>query len=188
MAVEKTKYTAVEFWEFVNLPENADKHFERIDGEIIEVMPSSIKSSVIANLIAHFITLFVLTHKLGFVSGADGGYDVEDENTFAPDVAFISKARQSTLPDTGFNRIPPDLVVEVVSPSDLKDPKRRIQRKLEKYLAAGIPLIWYVYLERQEVEVYELGKSMRVVGIDDVLDGGAVLPGFTLALKDVFDS
>lgn len=187
MAVEKTKYTAAEFWEFVNLPENLDKGLELIDGEIVEYpMPSNPKPSEIGILFASFITVFVRANKLGRVTGADAGYNINDENTFAPDVAFISFARQKQFPDTGFNLIPPDLVVEVVSPSDLKDPKRRIQRKLEKYLAANIPLIWYVYIERQEVEVYELSKPMRIVGIDGTLDGGTVLPGFTMALKDVF--
>jgi Uma2 family endonuclease len=129
---------------------------------------------------------FVLEHDLGHVTGEQGGYDVSDDDTFAPDVAFISHARQANMPNDKFNPTPPDLAVEVVSPSDLADPKRRIQRKLEKYKAALIPLLWYVYAETQTVNVYVKGEFVGTVGVDSDLDGGEVLPGFKLPVAKIF--
>jgi Uma2 family endonuclease len=151
VAVDKTKYTSQEFWDFVNLPENADRFFERIDGEIVEYPPTNLYASATAANIAYYLLKFIKENLVaGHVTGADGGYDITEDDTFALDAAYISKARQAELSSKGFNPIPPDLAVEVVSPSDLKDPKRRIQRKLEKYLAVQIPLVWYVYTERKK--------------------------------------
>jgi Uma2 family endonuclease len=108
LAVEKTRFTSQEFWDFVNLPENADRFFDRVDGETIEYMPSNPYSSAVAALIVYFLTQFVREHKIaGYVTGADGGYDVTDEDTFAPDVAFISKARAGDPAQGSFNPIAP---------------------------------------------------------------------------------
>ena len=186
MAVDKTKYTSQEFWDFVNRPENAEQVFERINGEIVEAMPSNPYSSAVAMRIGHFFMIYLMQNPIGHVTGEQGGYDISDEDTFAPDVAFIAKARQPHLPQDGFNPIPPDLVVEVVSPSDVNDPKQRIQKKLEKYRAAKIPLVWYVYTNPCEVKVYAYGQLIRTAGIDDMLDGGDVLPGFKLPVRDIF--
>lgn len=186
MAVEKVKYTSQEFWEFIQLPQNAEKSFERINGEIFEVVPSNPFSSKIAGLILTEFNIFLKGKDLGHVTGADGGYDITNEDTFAPDVAFILKSRQEKLPQEGFNPIPPDLAVEVVSPSDLKDPQNRIHKKIEKYRKAKVPLLWYAYFDRKEVDVYVRGVLVRTVGIEGTLDGGDILPGFTLAVKDIF--
>lgn len=185
MTAEKTKTTSAEFWEFVNADENYEKSFERINGEIIEIMPSGAYSSIVANLISAFVTNFVLKHDLGTVSGADGGYEMSDEDTFGPDMGFIAKGRLP-IPFDGFYPEAPDFAVEVVSPSDLEHPKERIEKKLNKYKALRIPLLWYVYPNRKEVEVYEVGQLVRVVGIDETLDGGSVLPGFTFPMRDIF--
>lgn len=186
MPIQKTTYTSQEFWEFVNLPENAERFFERIDGEIIEHMPSTPRSSEIAMRIAYFVTHYLTQNSIARITGEQGGYDVTEEDTFAPDVAVILKSRQPVFPEEGFNPIPPDFVVEVISPSDLKDPKRRIQRKQEKYAEAKIPLVWYVFYDPQRVEVHAYGKLVRVAGIEDTLDGGSVLPGFQLRVRDIF--
>lgn len=186
MRLEKTKYTSAEFWEFVSADENYARRFERIDGEIIELMPAGIYAGVVTNLIATFVTVFVLAHRLGFVSSAEAGYDMSEDDTFAPDIAFVSRQRQTEIPQTGFNPIPPDFAVEVVSPSDLEHRKERIEKKLAKYREIRIPLLWYAYPNRKEVDVYVNGEFVKTVGIDGTLDGGGVLPGFTLAVCDIF--
>lgn len=180
-------YSSVEFWEFVNLPENEGRLFERINGEIIEVSPANIYSSFVTANITYYLKIYEKTHKTGYVTESDGGYDITEDDTFAPDVAYISKTRQEKLPKTGFNPIPPDLAVEVISPTDLKNPKNRIQAKLEKYQKAKIPLLWMVYPDRQEVVVYEKGDQTQVMTLNDTLSGGDVLPGFELAVKDIFE-
>jgi Uma2 family endonuclease len=185
MAIEKIM-TSAAFWDFVNQPGNANRYFERINQEIVEHMPSNPYSSQVAMLIGALMLNYVLQHDLGMVTGEQGGYDIDQDNTFAPDAAFVFKGRQQSLPKTGFNPIPPDLVVEVVSPSDLQDPQRRIWRKLAVYRANQVPLIWYVYTDRQEVAVYRPGQAAQTLSVNDTLDGEGVLHGFRLPIKAIF--
>ena len=101
---------------------------------------------------------------------------------YAPDVAFISVARQPELAKEGYNPNPPELAVEVVSPNDSE---RKMTRKVVNYLAAGT-LVWLVRPEEKQVEVYATGKPVKTLGINDTLDGGTVLPGFTLKVSEIF--
>jgi Uma2 family endonuclease len=183
MAVQAhIRVSVEEFEKIAALPENADRHLEYIGGEIIEVVSNS-KASKIAMRIGAKITIHVEAHKLGRVTGADGGYKVSGED-YMPDAAFISNARQPKDPDVAWNPLAPDLAVEVVSPSDRHTV---IADKVTNYLLAGT-LLWYVLPDDRQVKVYEPGQPAKTLGIDDVLDGGKVLLGFRLAVKDIFPS
>jgi hypothetical protein len=72
-SILKLPTTVEEFEAFVNLPENADKNFEFIGGETVEV-PTNMLCSMIAGIFLTYINLFVLQENLGIVTGADGGY------------------------------------------------------------------------------------------------------------------
>jgi Uma2 family endonuclease len=183
MVLQRTFVTPEAFDRFVDLPENADKLFEYIAGEIVEVPSNPYASEVGSNCIFHF-KLFLRENKIeGHVTGEAGGYVVAGEK-YAPDVAFISKKRQHALAKEGYNPFPPELAVEVDFPSTYES-ARKLQIKIANYLAAGT-LLWIVYPETKTVEIYAPGQPMRWVGIDDTLDGGDVLPGFTLAVRDIF--
>jgi Uma2 family endonuclease len=182
MLVERQRYTTAEFEAIANLPENADKILELIDGEIVEKMASNPYSSAVSSQIIILLGGFVKQHNLGHVTGEAGGYHISEYNDFAPDVAFISKARQPNLPRRGFNPIPPDLAVEVISPSDLFSD---VIKKVRAYLRYGTRLVWVVDPEEQIVMVYTPSMTFTV-GIEGALDGGEVLPGFKLAVRDIF--
>ena len=179
MAVQ-TNVSVEEFERIAALPENAQKRLEYIGGEIVEVVSNS-DASEIAIRIAMKIGIYVEAHDLGRVTGADGGYKVSGED-YIPDVGFISKARQPKRPHIAWNPLAPDLAVEVVSPTDRAN---EIADKVANYLSAGT-LLWYAYPSRQQIKVYEPGQPVKTLGIDDVLDGSKVLPGFKVALKDIF--
>lgn len=182
MAIREAPPTEETFDRFVDLPENADKLFELIGGEVSEV-PSNPKASKFSMRIGRFVGNFVDEDDLGHVTGEAGGYRVMGER-YAPDVAFISKLKQPELVERGYNPLPPDFVVEVDLPST-PESQRRLRIKLGNYLAAGA-LVWIIYPEDREVEVYAPGKPVQIFGIDDVLDGGDVLPGFKLAVREIF--
>jgi Uma2 family endonuclease len=101
-----------------------------------------------------------------------------------PGVAFVSSAR---LPrdafSRGYSRRIPDFIVEVVSPSNTE---AEIFEKIAIYLTHGVRLIWLVRPVPQTVTVFRPDTPEVVVGADGVLDGGEVLPGFTLPLSDIF--
>ncbi len=170
-----------EFDRFADQPENSGRDFELIAGRIVEKIVSRPRQSAIAMRLGGFMSVFVSQHKLGRVTGADGGYRVGNER-YIPDVAYISKARQPVQPDDAYNPLPPDLAVEVVSPSNTDDD---IRIKIGNYIAAGT-VVWLLDPDRQRVEVYQAGQPVTVLRLGATLDGGAVLPGFTLALADLF--
>jgi len=97
MTIElKKNMTITEFQAFIEHPENAEKRFEFIDGEIIDV-PSNPLASEIAGLIIFFIRLFLRENKLnGHITGEGGGYIINGR-VFAPDVAYLSYERQAEL-------------------------------------------------------------------------------------------
>jgi Uma2 family endonuclease len=78
----------------------------------------------------------------------------------------------------------PDLAVEVLSASNTA---QEMNRKLQEYFAAGTQLIWYVDPEAQGITVYTAPEQWIELGIEDVLDGGNVLPGFQLSIRELFD-
>ncbi|HVU13158.1 MAG TPA: Uma2 family endonuclease, partial [Phototrophicaceae bacterium] len=182
MALREKLYTAEEFFEIASLPENDDKRLELDDGEIVEMAESSAPNSVTAMRIGTFINVFVMSHNSGYVTGADGGFKLGERRVRQPDVGFISKERLPKLPKR--IGIAPDLAVEIVSPDE------DIFKKAREYLHAGTRMVWAVYTGEKTVHVMKLdedgGLRSQPFGIGAVLDGGDVLPGFTLAVKDIF--
>ncbi len=177
----QTHYTTVEdYLRFIALPENDDRRFEYIEGEIVEVVSNSYCSLVAVRVVGEMFA-YVKRTDLGSILGADGGFQV-GEDRYIPDVSFISKKRQPTPPHDTFIPNPPDLAVEVLSPTDRP---RTIRAKIHNYTAAGT-VIWMIDPETKTVEVYTPGQALRTLHLNDTLDGGDVLPGFTLAVRDVF--
>ena len=100
-----------------------------------------------------------------------------------PDVAWVARER---IPTTGyagsFWRVAPDLVVEIVSPHDRPG---AVRDKVKEYIAAGTRMVWVVDAQSRSVSVHRPGSS-SVVRADGALEGGEVLPGFRLPLRDLF--
>ena len=182
MAIQIKRQTLEDFEAFIQRPENADRMFEFIGGEIVE-MPSNPYSSEIAGVILFFIRLYLHENNIqGHVTGEAGLYQVMGER-YAPDVAYLSVQKQSTLPYyQGYNPGPPDLAVEVVSPTD--KPQQQ-NTKIGNYLAAGT-LVWVVYPDSREVQIFQPGQAVRTLGLDDTLEGGEILPGLSIAVRDIF--
>src|SRR5689334_17740165 len=186
VAQHKQAYTLDDLRAIEALPENEDKHFELIDGEIYEVpTPSPLHNFIVAQLV-FFLIAFVREHNLGFVFGDVTSYTLANGDELIPDASFISKERQSLpLPSKFF--IAPDLAIEVVSPSNRE---REMLDKAESYLQSGARLVWVIYPKTQIVDAIRLteqGKlSVQKVNFDGTLDGEDVLPGFSLPVKDLF--
>jgi Uma2 family endonuclease len=162
------------------------KRYELVQGELEELPMSSHISSLIAARIIFELQAFVLPENLGHVTVPDGAYVLRENPATVriPDVAFT---RLNRLPPpaerTRFLRLAPDLVVEVISPSDAA---AAINNKVQEYLDAGVSLVWVVYPERRMVQVFVPDRTSRSYFEGDSLDGGDVLPGFTLAVETIF--
>ncbi len=182
MALQTKHMTVEEFDQFAELPENHDKILEYIGGEVVEV-PSNAYAPHYSQIISGELYIFLKGKNLGYLTGEAGGYMVSGER-YAPDVAYIAKAKQAELAQQGYNPVPPNLAVEVDFPSTLQT-QRELRTKVVNYLAAGT-VVWIVLPETKEVEVYLPGQSVKRLTVDDTLDGGDLLPGFTLPVKDIF--
>jgi Uma2 family endonuclease len=105
-----------------------------------------------------------------------------------PDVAFVRGDRLPAPPAPEYTKallLAPDLVAEVVSPSQYRP---EMEEKARRYLTAGVRLVWLVWPRHQRVDVWRQGSDqpMQTLGINDELDGLDVVPGFTYPLARLF--
>jgi Uma2 family endonuclease len=101
----------------------------------------------------------------------------------APDLAYYRENVRLEEISPGLAKRLPDLVMEVLSPSDRLG---MVMRKVQQYLRAGIAMVWVVDGESRNVTVYRAGREPRVLEQNEVLDGEEVLPGFTCPVSELF--
>jgi Uma2 family endonuclease len=184
MVLQEKLYSAEEFWEFARQPENESRRLELEEGVIVEMASSSPTNTVIAGRVIYFLNAHVIPNNLGYVTVPDGGFRLAAKRVRQPDAAFISRSRLPELPKEF--QIAPDLAVEVVSPNE------DVLKKVNEYLRAGTRMVWAIYADEKSVYVFTLDEdgSLRGQphGVDDTLDGGDVLPGFALPVREIFPS
>ena len=171
--------------EFLCMPDDGAL-YELEEGRLVDVGGAGWRASTIAMTIGILLGTFVRRHKLGTVSGADLGVKLSDnpDTVRVPDVAFIRAERLRGNRTRGFFSGAPDLVVEVLSPSDRY---RRPARKVAEYLRAGALLVWIIDPEERSATVHRADGTVETYGADGVLDGGDLLPGFTLHLAEIWE-
>ncbi len=160
---------------------------ELIQGVFCEMSPAGGQHSKIAFRLGLQVGKFVEQHRLGTAFAADYGIQLErDPDTVrAPDFAFASHERCPPGAVTeGYGQHVPELVVEVVSPSDRR---AAVREKARMWLSFGVQLVWVVFPDVCTVEVYRVGvDTAETLTEADSLDGGSVLPGFTYPLSHLF--
>ncbi len=140
-----------------------------------------------------------LTQQIGNWTDRDGTGEAFDSSTVfvlpngarrSPDVSWIRLERWNSLTlkeKQGFPPIAPDFVIELVSPSDLKNQSYQdLQAKMQEYLDNGVKLGWLIEPSAKIVEIYRLGQSVEILTNPQTLSGEDVLPGVSLDLKDMF--
>ncbi|MBA3314107.1 MAG: Uma2 family endonuclease [Planctomycetota bacterium] len=164
--------------------ERTGRFCELVDGVLVE-KDLSYKASRIAIELAARILQFVKLSNLGLVTGEQGFIRLTTGRVRGPDVAFVAWGRLpgGREPREPVPNLAPTLAVEVISPGNTK---REMDDKLDDYFRSGVELVWYVYPDREEVEIFTSPKEKAVLGRADVLDGGTALPGFTLSLAELF--
>jgi Uma2 family endonuclease len=189
MLTEQKLYTADDLWALQQQPEHQRKRYELSEGRLIEMSPASYKHGKFGNRLNSRMALYADEHGLGTVSMAETGfildYGFRDRPSIvrAPDIAFVRAEREAGLiVGDGFFPGAPDLAVEVMSPNDLES---EIEAKIYQYLAYGTRQVWVLYPKDQTIHMRALSDH-RVLGMDDTLDGGDVLPGFRIPVRDIF--
>lgn len=160
---------------------------ELIQGEIKYHMPTGHPHGFIENIIAFFLTLFVRDHKSGrILTGEVGIYTKRNPDTVrAADVAFISHERLAQAQAEGYLDMAPELVVEIMSPTNTWT---EVQKKLAEYFAIGVQMMWVVDPQLEQVHVYRSPEQVKLLRKQETLAGEEVLPGFEVALTEIFEA
>jgi Uma2 family endonuclease len=158
---------------------------ELIDGTLVEKAMGS-PESFIALEIVFALRTYLVHHDIGFLYGADGLIQVRPWRVRGPDVSFTSwlKRPERTVPSNPISDLVPDLAVEVLSP---RNTRREMERKLEDYFAGGVKLVWIIDPKTRTAEVYTGPDDMTPLDESGSLDGGDVLPGFSVPLATLFE-
>jgi Uma2 family endonuclease len=167
---------------YLHLP---DKQTELVRGKLIVRDPPGYRHGVVASKIARLIANHVHDHSLGIVVAAETGFKLfsNPDTVRAPDAGFLSHDRAPDPPPVGYPSLAPDLVVEVLSPSDRAG---EVQSKVSDWLNAGSRLVWVLDPGRRRAIIYRADGSVDVLRERDALDGEDVLPGFSCSLAEVW--
>lgn len=141
--------------------------------------------SLLASLINFEIALYLRSHDLGQVLGADGTLKILPGMVKIPDVSFISWSRfpKEKLPRHPIPTLIPDLAVEVLSKGNTQP---EMSAKLEKYFDAGVRLVWYVDPDSRTATMWQQRDQPLLVAVPGELDGFDVLPGLRISLAQMF--
>jgi Uma2 family endonuclease len=169
--------------EFARYP--SSRWCELIDGVPVELSPPGGEATGIAGTVTWLLSAHVRPRGLGRVL-TDPGVRVRrnPDTVRAPDVAFLGAERipAGGLP-TGYLDVVPDLIVEVVSPSNTGP---EIQAKVREWIEAGARLVWVVYPANKTVHVVRSLQDRETLTVDDTLEGGDVIPGFSCPVAEIF--
>lgn len=174
--------TAEDLWEM-----GEDGRFcELIRGELVCTSPASGRYGKIGVRIATLLDLHASKTKQGDVFSEAGFILARDPYTLlVPDAAFVRAERAPSQEEQkGFLEFAPDLVVEVLSPSERPS---EYTTKLVTYLNAGVTTVWYVDVEDRSITTHTTGQTPRTLTTDDEIDGGEVLPGFNTPVAAFFE-
>ena len=169
--------------ELQELPDDGARH-ELVEGVVTTVVPAGGEHGRIAARLLILIGNHVLHERLGEVFTAETGFVLRrgPDTVRAPDVAFVRAERAAEARVPGFPALAPDLVAEVVSPSDRLV---EVVAKATAWLEAGVRVVWVVDPVNRTVSVYRSDR-VSVLRRDDVLSGDEVLVGLSLPLSDLW--
>ena len=168
--------------DLLRMPKDGRK-YELVDGEIV-VSPAGMRHSEIAAKISYIIATFLEKSPIGKVYGADLGIILPNENLRSPDVTFV---RNEKLPEgkspEGFGEMVPDLIVEVLSPSESLT---QVGRKIGEFLECGVPLVWLIDPATETVTVYRSLSQTEQLSAQDTINAEPILPGFSCPVSRFF--
>lgn len=171
--------------DLLGLPKG-NRRRELVRGEYHFTMFPGFEHGALATDLSYHLRHFLRGKKLGRLV-TEAGFKMEQapDTVRFPDLAFVVQDRlpeQGRLP-VGFLTGAPDLAVEVLSPTNTS---AEIKEKLALYFATGACLAWVIQPAKRAVVVHRPDREPQLLQEGDTLDGGDLLPGFTLSLTELF--
>ncbi|MEZ4731318.1 MAG: Uma2 family endonuclease [Caldilineaceae bacterium] len=161
-----------------------DQPFELVNGRIVIMDYTADEHGIIESELSRYLGNFNVTRKLGWVlSGEVGLYTrYEPDTVRGVDVIFISRQRLSA-PKGKALQVAPELVVEIVSPSDRWG---ELRNKIAEYFAIGVERVWIVEPEKKQLLVYRTPTDFTQLTEQETVHGEGILDGFALPLRELF--
>ena len=158
---------------------------ELVDAVLVE-KPMGFYESRLAFVFITFLDAFLSDHDLGIGLAPDAMIRTKPGQVRLPDVCFYSWKHfpGRLLPKGSILNAVPDFAVEILSPTNTA---KEMERKRKEYFEGGAKLVWELDPERRPVRVYKSAEDFAEVDENETLDGGTVLPGFTLPVRAWFD-
>ncbi len=171
--------------DLLDLHAKTGRLYELVDGILVE-KPMGYPEGFLAATLIYYLQAWVLPRKLGAVGAPDSMMRLAPRRVRLPDVSFVRwehfPNRQVHV-DVPIPDLCPDLAVEILSPSNTVD---EIRRKRGEYFDRGTQVVWIIDPRARTVEVFTAPAVSTLLQQADTLDGGTVLPGFTLPLQQLF--
>ncbi len=177
--------TVEEFFDFVNRPENEEKWFELVRGQVIELTPPMRRHGVVCARVGSVLANYTFERGSGHVTSNNSGVVLEraPDTVRGPDVAVYDDASTFAELHPKYGEVPPLLAVEVLSPNDRPG---KVLDKFADYLRTGVRLVWVIDPETRKVSVHRPNKSPHTVGEHEELTGEDVLPDLRCRVADIF--
>jgi Uma2 family endonuclease len=168
----------------IRIRDTEKRLFELVDGTLVE-KAMGWQESVLAGILLQWLNNYLDRNPIGVASGADGMTRLFEDTVRGPDVAFVNWARlpQRRIPKEPIPDLVPNFVIEVIS---VGNTYAEMSRKRRDYFHAGVELLWMVEHRPRTVTVYKSALDATVFDEEQVLDGGSVLPGWQVNIKDLF--
>jgi Uma2 family endonuclease len=182
ISIEKKVWTDEEF---MALPKDGHR-YELVNEALVDVGNSGMEHGYVACILVAVLTTFVQQNKLGAVCDSSTAFTLKTGNKRSPDVSFVARERLKGLkrPPRGFFQGSPDLVVEILSPSNTVE---EIHEKIVEYFNNDTRLVWVIHPDEKYVLVYHSPEPDRLLRPQDQLEGEDVVSKFFMPVAGLFE-
>ena len=169
--------------ELEKLPSNG--RYELIRGELYRMPNNSAQHGFRTSILTANVSSFIIQNQLGYTFAAETRFTIESnpDTTLGPDFAFVATGRISELPESGYLRLTPDLILETRSPSD---GRREFAQKISQWLSSGAKVVWALDPKANTLTIHITGRDSVVLTEEDTLTCEQLLPGFSYPLAQLF--